>query len=267
MIVFATYNIKGGVGKTAAAVNLAYSASLAGHRTLVWDLDPQGAAGFYFRIEPSSLEDLDDLLDKKHDLRSAIRGTDYPNLDLLPADLNYRNLDIALNELKKPTKRLSKLLEPLASDYDVVFLDCAPHLSRVSENVFNVADWLLVPVIPTPLSVRAYQQLSAFCREQGLPAQKLLPFFSMVDRRRQLHCELITNFAAAHPEVLRSFIPYTSQVEKMGEHRAPVLAFAGSSPGGRAFDALWQAICVRTGLASENAALAVDKQSEHGDND
>lgn len=256
MIVFATYNIKGGVGKTAAAVNLAYCASLAGHRTLVWDLDPQGAAGFYFRIEPASSDDLEHLLDKKHDLRAAIRGTDYPNLDLLPADLSYRNLDIALNELKKPTKRLEKLLAPLADTYDIVILDCAPHLSRVSENVFDAADWLLVPVIPTPLSVRAYRQLREFCAQQRLPVDKLLPFFSMVDRRRQLHCELVTNFATSHPEVLRSFIPYTSQVEKMGEQRAPVQAFAASSPGARAFAALWAAVCARTGLAGGGAAPA-----------
>ena len=249
MKVFATYNIKGGVGKTAAAVNLAYCASLAGHRTLVWDLDPQGAAGFYFRIEPQAEANLEHLLDKKHDLRSAIRGTDFPNLDLVPAALGYRNLDIALNELKKPTKRLEKLIAPLADDYDIVILDCAPHLSRVSENVFNVADWLLVPIIPTPLSVRAYRQLRDFCSGEKLPLEKLLPFFSMVDRRRQLHCELVTNFAASHPEVLRSFIPYTSQVEKMGEQRAPVQTFAASSPGARAFVALWQAVCARTGIA------------------
>lgn len=248
MLVFATYNIKGGVGKTAAAVNLAYCASQQGLRTLVWDLDPQGACGFYFRIEPRALDDLDTLLDRRHELKAAIRGTDYPRLDLVPADLSYRNLDIALNELKKPTKRIEKLLAPLADDYDVVFLDCAPHLSRVSENVFNAADWVLVPIIPTPLSVRAYRQLRAFCGDEGLPAAKLLPFFSMVDRRRQLHCELVTEFAAKHPEVLRSFVPYTSQVEKMGEHRAPVQAFAASSPGARAFAALWDAICARVGL-------------------
>ncbi len=249
MIVVATYNIKGGVGKTAAAVNLAYCASRAGHRTLLWDLDPQGAAGFYYRVERAASDDLERLLERKQGLREAIRGTDYPLLDLLPADLGQRNLDLALNDLKKPTKRLQKLLAPLADDYDLVFLDCAPHLSRVSENVFNAADWLLVPVIPTPLSVRAYRQLRDFGVAGGLAVEKLLPFFSMLDRRRQLHCELVTAFAAEHPEVLRSFIPYTSLVEKMGEQRAPVQAFAASSPGARAFAALWQALCARIGLA------------------
>ena len=249
MFVGATYNIKGGVGKTAAAVNLAHCASRAGYRTLLWDLDPQGAAGYYYRIERATSDDPARLIDKKRDLRETIRGTDYPLLDLLPADLGQRNLDLALNELKKPTKRLEKLLAPLAEDYDLAILDCAPHLSRVSENVFDVADWLLVPVIPTPLSVRAYRQLRDFAGAEGLALDKLLPFFSMVDRRRQLHCELVSAFAAEHPEVLRSFIPYTSLIEKMGEQRAPILAFAASSPGARAFVALWQALCARIGLA------------------
>lgn len=249
MIVVATYNLKGGVGKTAAAVNLAHCASRAGYRTLLWDLDPQGAAGYYYRVERSASDDPARLLDRKRDLRAAIRGTGYPLLDLLPAELGCRNLDVALNDLKKPTKRLGKLLASLAEDYDLAILDCAPHLSRVSENVFDAADWLLIPVIPTPLSVRAYRQIREFAAAGGWSPDKLLPFFSMVDRRRQLHCELVTAFAAEHPEVLRSFIPYTSLVEKMGEQRAPVLAFAASSPGARAFVALWQALCTRIGLA------------------
>jgi cellulose biosynthesis protein BcsQ len=257
MKVFATYNVKGGVGKTAATVNLAHLASRAGYRCVIWDLDPQGAAGFYFRIEPTATTDPQAFLEKKRGLKAAVHGTNYAGLDLIPADLGHRNLDIALSEFRKPTTRLGKLLSALEDDYDLAFVDCAPHLSLVSENIFEMADWLLVPVIPTPLSVRAYAQLGEFSTAHGLPRAKLLPFFSMVDRRRQLHCELITQFAADHPEVLRSFIPYTSQVEKMGEQRAPVQTFAAGSPGARAFYALWQALCERIGL-DDGSHLADD---------
>ena len=52
MKVIAIYNLKGGVGKTAASVNLSYLASRGGYRTLGWDLDAQGAASFYFRNQP-----------------------------------------------------------------------------------------------------------------------------------------------------------------------------------------------------------------------
>ena len=54
MKIFATYNIKGGVGKTTAAVNLAHLSAADGYRTLLWDLDPQGAASFLFRIDRKS---------------------------------------------------------------------------------------------------------------------------------------------------------------------------------------------------------------------
>lgn len=248
MMTFATYNLKGGVGKTAAAVNLSYLASLGGHKTLLWDLDPQGAASFYFRLEPTATKNAATLLERKRGLGPAVRGTNYPALEIIPADLGYRDMDLALGELRKPNERLGKLLAPLAADYDLAFIDCAPHLSLTSENVFDLAHWLLVPVIPTPLAVRAYTQLREFCERGKLAHKKLLPFFSMVDRRRQLHCEVVTQFAQEHPEVLQSFVPYTSQVEKMGEQRAPVQTFAPSSPGARAFVALWAAICARVGL-------------------
>jgi chromosome partitioning protein len=248
VIICATYNIKGGVGKTAAAVNLAYLASRGGYRTLLWDLDPQGAATYYLRGEPLEALDLAALLDKKRGVGAAIRATDHPHLDLLPATLAYRHLDLALSEFKQPGKRLGKLLMPLTDQYDLVFLDCAPNLSITSENVFAVANWLLVPIIPTPLSVRAYEQLQDFCAEDRMSAAKLLPFFSMVDRRRQLHCDLVTEFASAHPEVLRSFVPYASQVERMGEHRAPLSVFAPASPGARAFVSLWTALCARIAI-------------------
>ena len=54
MKVIACYSMKGGVGKTATAVNLAYFAAKSGQRTLLIDLDPQGASSFYFRVKPSS---------------------------------------------------------------------------------------------------------------------------------------------------------------------------------------------------------------------
>ena len=109
MKILATYNIKGGVGKTAAAVNLAFFASRGGARTLVWDLDPQGAATFYFRVKPRVKGGGKRLIQGKGDLHGQIKGTDYPDLDLLPADFSYRHMDIVLDDAKKPTNRLRKL--------------------------------------------------------------------------------------------------------------------------------------------------------------
>jgi len=86
------HNIKGGVRKTATAVNLAYLAAAEDKRTLVWDLDPQAAATYYFRIKPKVKGDSKALVRGKRGLDAAVKGTDFENLDLLPADFSFRNL-------------------------------------------------------------------------------------------------------------------------------------------------------------------------------
>jgi cellulose biosynthesis protein BcsQ len=240
--VIAAYNLKGGVGKTAAAVNLAWFAAQEGARVLLVDLDPQAAASFYLRVESGLKGGSEKLIGKKATILDNIAVTEYPNLHVVPADLSHRNLDLILNEEKHPANRLRKILGQLGDEFDYIFLDCPPGLSLVSENIFNAADALLVPVIPTHLSVRAYDVLTEFLRQNIEPAPQVMPFFSMLDRRRQLHVQLVREFASAHREVLRVFIPYASQVERMGVHQAPLGVFAGASEPGRAFQALWSAV-------------------------
>src|SRR5687768_14750179 len=162
MAVLATYNVKGGVGKTATVVNLAHRAAAAsvtgqddGGRTLVFDLDPQGAASYYFRAAPKVRQRGTSLVRGKVDVREAITPTDFDGLDLIPSDFSFRNLDVVLDAAKDPGKSLARVVRPLAKRYEHVFLDCPPSISRLSENVFNAADALLVPIIPTTLSLRA----------------------------------------------------------------------------------------------------------------
>jgi chromosome partitioning protein len=240
MQVLASYNIKGGVGKTAAAVNLAYLAAADGRRVLLWDLDPQGAATFYFRIKPKLKGGSKKLIRGDRELAQAIRESDFPGLDLLPADFSYRHMDIELDSGKKPTRRLGRLLEPLATDYDLVLLDCPPSISLVSEAVFAAADLLLVPVIPTTLSVRTLEQLEQFCRKHEKRAAAIRPFFSMVDRRKTLHRELLDSLPKTWPGLLQAAIPYASEVEKMGLHRQPLPLYAGHSPAADAYRQLWR---------------------------
>jgi cellulose biosynthesis protein BcsQ len=239
MKVLATYNIKGGVGKTATAVNLAYLAAREGAPTLVWDLDPQGAASFYFRIKPRIKGGGKRLVAGKSELEDCIRGTDYEDLDLLPADFSYRNMDLFLEQAKKPTHRLRKLLEPLAGEYEYVFLDCPPSISLVSENVFYAADAVLVPTIPTPLSLRTFRQIRKFLAAQGLDNLKVLPFFAMADRRKELHRAIVDNPPDYLTGLLGTAIPYTSEVERMGVFRAPLGSFAGRSPAAQCYENLW----------------------------
>ncbi len=255
MKIFALYNIKGGVGKTACAVNLSFLAALTGARVLVWDLDPQGAASFYFRIKPKIKGGGAKLLRKKNrrKLEREIRGTDFEGLDLVPADFSYRNLDLALDSTKNPRRCLARLLEPLAADYDYAFLDCAPSISLASESIFETSDVLLVPTIPTPLSVRTLRQLDRHLRREGPEHLRAQPFLCMVDRRRKLHRLTSQAFQDGHQpmartaDLLETEIPYSSLIEQMGLHRTPLHAFAYRSAPAKAYVRLWREIEARYG--------------------
>ena len=245
MKIIALYSIKGGVGKTSSAVNLAYISACKGYRTLVWDLDPQGASSYYFRIKPKVKGGSKDLIAGKRDLEGLIKGTDFANLDLLPADFSFRNLDLVLDTKKKPTSQIRKLLKPLADDYDFIFLDCPPNISLLSEAVFAAADILLSPIIPTTLSLRTLEQLKAFIAENALDNLALIPFFSMADRRKKMHKDIMENLVKNHPEILSTAIPYASDIERMGLERQPLGGFMNKSKSMDAYHELWQEVMMR----------------------
>jgi chromosome partitioning protein len=239
MKVVALYSIKGGVGKTSSAVNLAYISACKGFRTLIWDLDPQGASSYYFRIKPKIKGGSRDLIAGKRELDGLIKGTDFERLDLLPADFSFRNLDLVLDGKKKPTRQIKKLLKPLAEDYDFVFLDCPPNISLLSEAVFEAADILLSPIIPTTLSLRTLEQLKIFIEDNKLSNLRLIPFFSMADRRKNMHKDIMSELIKVHPEILNAVIPYASDIERMGLERMPLGGFINKSRSMDAYNELW----------------------------
>ncbi len=243
MRVLATYSIKGGVGKTATAVNLAYLAARAGLSTLVWDLDPQGSATWLFRIRAKVKGGGRALVRGTRLADGAIKGTDFESLDVLPADFSYRHLDLDLDEAGKPRRRLARVLAPVADDYDLVVLDCPPGISLVSESIFAAADALLVPLVPTTLSLRTLDQLRAFVTgNDDVGRLAVLPFFSMVDRRKRLHRDVIESLVGPRHGMLAAAVPTSSDVERMGVHRAPVPVFAPRSRATAAFEALWSEV-------------------------
>ena len=248
MKIFATYNIKGGVGKTTTAVNLGYLAAKDGYRVLLWDLDPQGAASYMFRIKPRVKGGGKALIRGSKSVDSAIKGTDFDGLDLLPADFTYRNLDLLLDSAKRPAQRLAALLKPLKDEYDAVFLDCPPGISLLSEGVLHAADLLLVPLIPTTLSVRTLDQLTEFLGGFDEHRPDVLAFFSMIDRRKRLHTQIAADLPAQRQDFAATMIPALSVIEQMAVHRAPVTAFSPRSQAARQYGQLWQEARERAGL-------------------
>ncbi|NTW51013.1 MAG: AAA family ATPase [Chlorobiaceae bacterium] len=245
MKTIALYSIKGGVGKTAAAVNLSYLASKDNVQTLICDLDPQGASSYYFRITASEKYNSNKFLKGSKKIYRNIKATDFDHLDLLPSDITYRNLDIELSEEKNPLKKLKKNLSELSQEYGYIFFDCPPNLTLLSESVFAASDIILVPLIPTTLSIRTFFQLKSFFDDNKLDTSKIRAFFSMEERRKTMHRDIVDQFSNT-PEVLSRTIPYSSEVEKMGLYRAPLNAARPESTAAKAYKALWEEL--RTSL-------------------
>jgi cellulose biosynthesis protein BcsQ len=207
-----------------------------------------------FRVKPRVKGGGRALIRGTRTLDDAIKGTDFDNLDLIPADFTYRNMDLLLDSARnggsgspggKPARKLSKLLGPLAAEYDAVFLDCPPSISLVSENVLHAADVIVVPLIPTTLSVRTLDQLTEFVSGFHGRRPDVVAFFSMVDRRKKLHREITENLSSERKDVAATAIPALSLVEKMSVERAPVTVFAPRSSAARAYRALWSEIRAR----------------------
>jgi chromosome partitioning protein len=241
MKTIALYNLKGGVGKTASAVNLAHCAASSGRRTVLLDLDPQGAASFYLKSEAGEKFSAKKFTQGKGILRN-LQSSAYRNLDVLPSDFSFRSLDLLLDGEKKPEKILGKILETFRESHDLVFVDCPASIGLDAETVFHAADLILMPVIPTTLSMETLEKVLSFIQEKGYGHKPLAAFFSMVDGRKSMHRSILSEKGADTSRFLRIPIPYASEVERMGVYRAPVTAQHPTSRTSIAYRALWSEI-------------------------
>ena len=109
----------------------------------------------------------------------------------------------------------------------------------MSENVLHAADTLLVPLVPATLSLRTFDQLQTFVAESDKPRPTLVAFFSMVDRRKRLHRDVIESIPRDGTRIATTEIPALSIIEQMAEQQAPVTAFAPTSRAAQCYESLW----------------------------
>lgn len=234
-------SIKGGVGKTSAAVNLAALAAVDGLRTLVWDIDPQGAATYALGVGARVPGGARRLARKRPGAAAAVSATAWPGLDVIPADFSLRHLDLELSDLGKPRRRLEQALRPVADQYDAVFIDCPPGITLAIESALRATDAVLVPIVPSVLPLRSYDQLAAYVSSDAkLRKTRVLGFLSMVDRRKKGHRELCEHLPNERDGLLHAGIPASVHVENMPMHRSPLVAQNGQSRPLIAYRDLWQ---------------------------
>jgi chromosome partitioning protein len=234
----ALYNVKGGVGKSAAAVNLAYLSSSTSYSTLLWDLDSQGASTYCLHKKGIDLNIRD--LVKGENISDYIIKTSYKNLFLIPSDFSLRHLDHYLIGQSKSKQKIRDALSTLRDKFDLIFLDCPPGISKLAENIFFSADYILVPVIPSKLSIRSYRQIMNFIDRKGFRSNIVIPFFSMVDLRRKIHKDSMLDMKKNISNICNNYIPYLSDIEKMSENRKPVSVSKPASGAALAYQKLWE---------------------------
>jgi chromosome partitioning protein len=145
----AIINLKGGVGKSVTACNLAcILAELHSRRVLVMDLDKQANSTKFFNRFSDTTDTMGDVLELRVKLPDVIRHTDFPGVDIAPSNMTMllANKNVMFDVRRPQADRLKNALEPLRSEYDYCIFDCPPDIDMATINALVAADWVIIPV-------------------------------------------------------------------------------------------------------------------------
>jgi len=244
--VIAVANQKGGVGKTTTAINLAACLANQGQRVLMLDLDPQANATSGLGVEKREGGSVYEALVGDALLSDQIVRTVYPNLSIIPGEVNLCGAEIDLPRMDDCLHRLQGALHSvrMANVYDIIVIDCPPSLGSLTLNAFVAADSLLVPIQCEYYALEGIsmvQRLIDQVRTSGdNPGLQILGIvMTMYDGRTRLSQQVLDEVRAHFADVIfETTIPRATRLAEAPSHGQPALAYDPDGLGTAAYDVL-----------------------------
>jgi chromosome partitioning protein len=255
MQVVAVVNRKGGVGKTTSAVNVACALALAGQRTLLIDLDPQGSASSALGLEAVDGEGSSALFRRAGGFRVRAIAPPAPvQLGIVCADPQLAEEESAILRDRSRGARLTKTFEAQRGLWDIAVLDTPPALGALTDAAMHSADAVLVPVAAEYLAVEALRAtldgIRAVERERDMRYSPLAILPTMVNRRRPGSRAAAALLRERFGElVLPDDIPYSARLDSASLAGVPLVAKEPASPPALAYRSAARGILAELGQA------------------
>lgn len=238
--IYVVANQKGGVGKTTTCVNTSVCLAEAGARVLLVDIDPQCNATHGLGIhDPETLTSYDILCDNAS-IQSAVRRTDYPNLNIIPSTPDLAGASVELPRLPRREHILADALARVSDDYDFIFIDCPPSLGLLTLNALVAADRLIVPVQCEYYALEGLGQLMETVEivRQNLNPQLTISglLMTMFDRRTRLSRQVVDEVRSHFPDLTyNTVIPRNIRLSEAPSFGKPISHYDPTCAGSDAY--------------------------------
>ena len=241
-MILATFNPKGGTGKTTTAVNVAAVLASTGRKVLLVDLEADLSASISLGVRPASARpSIAEVLAREERSADVLRPVNgVKNLFLITGSPALAQMDRTLRNVREPERRLADVIKPLVPQFDTIILDSPAGYSLIARSVPLVADHLIVPIRAEYLSLESLARFLTWYRdfhaEHKDTARLSGILLTMVDHRRQATREIIDIIRLHNRRgVLVTEVPQDPRVAESPSHGLPVTAYAPASRGSRAY--------------------------------